>query len=222
MTRRAPTKRSPLRFGCLRGAVCSALATTLAAGAAFGDAPGRNDVFIRGITAKGTGCPAGSVSASVSEDGAAFTVIYSQHLVELGPGGSPRARQSQCQVDVDLNVPRGWSVALARVGFRGYARLDARVRGVHRSSYHLPGISPRSAVAQRALVGPFDDDYGAGAVVPFDEPQWSRCGVKKDLRIVSQLHLDGTRNAAGGGLMTVDSADGELAERYELTWRRCP
>lgn len=89
MARGAPTTRILVRLARLRGGACSALATTLslASGAAFGDAPGRNDVFIRGITAKGTGCPAGSVSASVSEDGAAFTVISSQHLVELGPGG---------------------------------------------------------------------------------------------------------------------------------------
>lgn len=141
-----------------RIAVCSFLMLSVQAAA---EAPNPNEVSVRAVKYGGSGCPASSVSSSISNDGQAFTLVFSQLAAEAGPGVAAPLNRRHCQVDVELNVPRGWTYSLSHVDYRGYARLEQGVMGLLRSAYHFPGVSPREATGRRLFSGPFDGDFSA-------------------------------------------------------------
>ena len=176
--------------------------------------PHPTGVSIDSVAYSGDGCPPGSVSVTLSPDGEAFTVAYSQLFAAVGSGIAPGDAGHRCQLHVKLTVPPGWSYALASVDYRGYVALDTGVTASRQSRYHISGESPVRTLAS-TWTGAIDDSYavrdlGAGAPEP---AYWSRCGKGKNLTIESRLEVQG-----GEGLVTVDALDGEI---FHVLWRQC-
>jgi hypothetical protein len=138
-------------------------ATLFVALQSFADEPNAQEIFIRSIKYAGSGCPANSVSSSISGDGQAFTLIFSQYVAEASPVAAPPASRKICHVDLDLAVPSGWSFSISHVDYRGYAHLDEKVFGLHRSAYSFPGFSRRVATGLQFFRGPYDGDFTSRA-----------------------------------------------------------
>lgn len=180
-------------------------------------APHPGGVSVESVTYNGTGCPAGSVSVVLSPDGEAMTVAFSQLFAAVGTGIAAADTSHHCKLHVKVNVPPGWSYALASVDYRGYVALDPGMTARRQSRYHISGESPVRTIAS-TWSGAVDDSYavrdlGAGAPAP---AYWSRCGKGKNLMIETRVDVQG---ASGQGLVTVDAVDGEI---FHLVWQQCP
>src|SRR5262245_56650539 len=81
-------------------------------------------VYFANITANGTGCPAGSWDAAISEDGKAFTVTFSQYETTVEPGQALSIKD--CALGIDLQTPSGFSFAVSGFYYQGYAILDTQ------------------------------------------------------------------------------------------------
>jgi hypothetical protein len=189
----------------------------LASGVAFADVPPIGSVHVRGINAGGSGCPQGSFSTYLSPDQQAFTLMFDAYTAESGPGIAPTKARAFCNVNLDLHIPHGWQFTIFKVDYRGYANLDAGVRGVVQSSYRF-SAGQETRPLRQILTGPIATDYTKSDVLGISSEVWSPCGVQRALNIKSEVRLEGARRPA---LMTVDTIDGEFKQIYALRWRRC-
>ena len=175
---------------------------------------------VRSITYAGSGCPAGTVAENLSGDLKAFTLLFDDYIAEAGQGISFREGRKNCQINVDLEFPSGWSYSVIDVDYRGYVSLDRRVKATQKSSYYFQG-NRRTTHLQTNMYGPLDKDYQVSDKVGLDAQIWSPCGAVRSLNINTQVRVNNRRNRRGEGLITLDSLDGALTHVYGIQWRRC-
>ncbi|MDI5982915.1 DUF4360 domain-containing protein, partial [Amycolatopsis magusensis] len=71
-------------------------------------------------TVNGSGCPRDTAAVAVSQDNTAFTVTYSQYLAQVGGGVPATAARRNCQLNLVVHVPHGFTYAIASADYRGY------------------------------------------------------------------------------------------------------
>ena len=178
-------------------------------------------VRIGDISHGGSGCPQGSVGKSVAHDGKSFTLLFDEFFVEVGNGALPSDRRKNCQVNINVEFPQGWSYSVIGFDYRGYASLDHRVKGIQETSYYFQG-EEETKTFKTSLNGELDKDYLISDEIDADAIVWSECGANKSLNINSKIWLNNRRNRNGSGLLTVDSLDGTVNQKYHLRWKKCP
>lgn len=114
----------------------AAVASLLLAGSAspttatrFGDDPPSGKITITVATVNGSGCRPGSAAVAIAPDNTAFTVTYSEYLAQAGAGSKPTDSRKNCQIALNVHVPQGFTYAIARADYRGYASLARGARG---------------------------------------------------------------------------------------------
>jgi hypothetical protein len=198
--------------------LATVLLLTAGATQAFADAPAY--VRVRSITYAGSGCAAGSVAENISPDRQAFTLLFDSFMAEAGPGVPFTEKRKNCQLNVDLDFPAGWSYSIAKIDYRGYVSLDPGVRALQRASYYFQG-SGQTAAASSSAVGPVDQDYQLEDVLGISALVWSPCGAQRSLNINTEVRADNSLNPAGNGLITTDSIDGTFKTIFALQWTHC-
>ncbi len=195
-----------------------ALLFSTVAASAFADAPAY--VRVRSISYAGSGCPAGSVASNTSPDRQAFTLLFDQYIAEVGPGVPFREKRKNCQVNLDLDFPQGWSYSIFSVDYRGYEALERGVKAAQQSSYYFQGQGS-TAVLKTIMVGPTDQNFTIRDTLGLEALVWSPCGAQRALNINTQLTVDNSRASWSHGLITTDSIDGQLKLLYGIQWTRC-
>jgi len=166
----------------------------------------------------GTGCPAGTVSATLSPDQKELSLIFDQFVAEAGQSSGKSIDRKSCNLAIPVHVPQGFSVSIIDVDYRGFVSLPSQARATLTASYFFAG--QRGPTFSRNFVGRTDQDYlftntlGVAALV------WSRCGDDVNLRINSSM-LVRTNSRREDALATVDSVDLSAGIIYKLQWRRC-
>lgn len=237
------------RFSLLQVSFFVAVATLLGvtASVVYADAPEPGSVSIADISYRGSGCPQGSVAYNLSPDAKAFTVLFDNFIVEAGEEN--QRDRKRCNVNLDMNVPSGWSFALFCVEFRGFADLEEGLVGEQTSRFRF-GRSWMRPLGKMKLEGSYADDYQKVEQIPLSSYTWTPCDSSRTKRLQLQTEIAITpdrghggrgnpwwrrgRGGRGGGrgghgnepepkygVMTVDSIDGELAHHYGIAWRRC-
>lgn len=199
--------------------VCLPFALPSTASADPPPAPGL--VTIEGLSYRGQGCPAGSVATTLSSDNQSVSFLFSQFTVEGGT--QTQRRQSPavigCEITLKLLMPDGYQFSLKDVFHRGYANLDARTKGWHKSAFRWEDspIGRFLPLATVKLDGPFNDDWIGVATLTADALTWSPCtGPRQQVELRSRVGVEGR-----SGVMTVDSVDAQVEQRYGITWRQC-
>ncbi|WP_141732993.1 DUF4360 domain-containing protein [Oligoflexus tunisiensis] len=181
------------------------------------DAP--HSFRINNIRSNGTGCPIGTVAVNISDDQQAFTLSFSEFYAEVSPSLGIQNQRKTCRVVFDTEQDAGWEYAIFAVTYRGFAGLDAGVRGEQDLRFGGVGKQARSTMT---LVGPYEDDYINSQEVPISSLKWSGCksNKQKDFTIDAALTLQAPDEDTQG-LFTVDTVDGEIRQEYEVLWREC-
>src|SRR4051812_42448781 len=105
------------------GMLLASLAMPTAANAATVTPP-PSSIAIDVVTANGSGCPAGTAAVAVSPDKSAFTVTYSNYLAQAGAGTRPTDFRKNCQLNLNVHIPGGFTYAVTEADYRGYAHLE--------------------------------------------------------------------------------------------------
>lgn len=188
------------------------------------------------VAYQGTGCAPGTVTTQVSPDGQALTVMFSDYAIDTSSRGGRPARKV-CQLNLGLRRPEGWSLAVSGMQVRGYAALQSGAIGVAKAMVSF-GRMPHQEVGRQRLIGPFDDNFAIETRLSPQEAEWTSCtqGHRPRLNMRTAISVrprqrfldtDGESDDPGRGqgfpqgLVTIDSVDGAIAQRYALTWRRC-
>ncbi|MET8450441.1 DUF4360 domain-containing protein [Streptomyces sp. NPDC005209] len=208
----------------LSGAVAALLTTAIPASSSSPviDNPPPDKIVIDVATVNGSGCPAGTAAVAVSPDNTAFTVTYSDYLAQAGGNSDPTAFRKNCQLNLIVHVPQGFTYAIASADYRGFASLQSGASGTQRASYYFQG-SPNTASKTHPFSGPYNDDWQATDSTDWAQLVWSPCGVLRNFNINTELRVNAGTSAPGKvSFMTMDSTDGDISTVYHLAWKQCP
>jgi Domain of unknown function (DUF4360) len=194
----------------------------LAATPAFAAPGGRptDHVVIDMVQVKGSGCRKQSTTVAMSLDNSAFTVSYSDFLVQVGPDAAKGDNKKDCQLRVKVKVPKKFTYAIEQVDYRGFAHLEKGATAKQVGTYAFQGQKEPPATANHSLSGPYDTNWQTTDVrsAAFEE-----CGKQRALNINTELSLNlGTSDPNSTSYITMDSTDGSLHSVYRLAWRDCP
>ncbi len=165
----------------------------------------------------GTGCPAGSVSTTLSPDQKALSLLFDQYSVAAGGTTGKSFDRKSCNVAIPVHVPQGRSVSILTVDYRGYNNLPSRASSQFNVEYFFAG--GRGPAFRKSFNGPLDSDYLITNELVADALVWSGCGVDVNLRTNSSMKVNTVNNAEASA--TVDSEDVKAAIIYHLQWRTC-
>jgi len=186
------------------------------------DVPNPSGAYVARITANGSGCPAGTWNAAISEDGRAFTVSFSGYEAVLEPGQSFAVRD--CQLSLDLRSPEGFSFSVSSFHYQGYALLDQPGMSARQTAkYYFQG-NPVPATEQRTeMSGPHDASYTFSDEIGFSDLVWSPCGASRTLQAQTRIVAQNNAEKTGAAYVNTTSVDGEIETvlRFGLSWRRC-
>lgn len=134
-------------------------------------------------------------------------------------GSEPNDTRKNCQISVEVGVPHGFTYALAKADYRGYASLHAGAYGVNRVSYYFQGMSGTATVS-RTFNGPWHDTWRATTQFSATDMLFRPCGELRNLDINSELIVNaGTSDPrTTTSLMTMDS---DFGTTIYLSWKRC-
>ncbi|MFB7663115.1 DUF4360 domain-containing protein [Kitasatospora sp. NPDC056138] len=202
------------------GVVVSLLGSTGFTSAAT---PPPDKIVIDVATVNGSGCPAGTAAIAVSPDNTAFTVTYSNYLAQVGVGSKPTDFRKNCQLDLDVHVPQGFTYAIAAADYRGFAHLEPGATGTEKANYYFQG-SPQTSSLTHEFRGGLDDSWQATDAVAVAALVYAPCGEKRNFNINTELRVSaGTSDPSRTtSFMTMDSTDGSINTTYHLAWKQCP
>jgi hypothetical protein len=203
-----------LAVSCAALFACLAIAPTPARAAVPGDSP---HFTVRLDSVAGSGCPQGTTAVSVASD-TIFTVTYDQYTASAGGGASPSDFRKNCQINVDVGVPAGWTYGIAQVDYRGFAHLGSGARGTLAASYYFSGVSGTSR-QNHSLYGSVDADYEFNDEAPV--VAYAPCRFHATLNINTALSVYRGTDPSFFNLLTVDSTDVNLTTLYQITFRQC-
>jgi hypothetical protein len=185
--------------------------------------PPSDKIVIDVVTVNGSGCPDRTAAVAVSPDNTAFTVTYSAYLAQVGVGAQPTDFRKNCQINLVVHVPQGFTYAVASADYRGYAKLVKGATGLEKANYYFQG-SPATAQISHPFSGPFDNDWQKTDAVEVAALVFAPCGALRNLNINTELRVsagtsDPTKTTS---FMVMDSTDGDISTIYHFAWKRCP
>ena len=219
--------RKALYLCCvLLGVLASSLVAGPASATGFLDLPvppPTDRIVIDVVTVNGSGCPAGTAAVAVSPDNTAFTVTYSNYMALVGVGATATDWRKNCQLNIVVHVPQGFTYAVSQVDYRGFASIEAGASAIERANYYFQGQS-QTVYSSHSFTGPLGDDWQTTDEVQLAALVWAPCGALRNLNINTELRAAaGTSDATKTtSFISMDSTDGAINTVYHFAWALCP
>ncbi len=173
------------------------------------------------VSVNGSGCPAGTAQVDVAPDNSAFTVTYSDYTASVGAGAGATDFRKNCHLGLRVNIPSGFTYAIAQADYRGYAFLERGATGVQRADYYFQGQSA-TATSSHEFSGYMDADWQTTDKTAVAALVFKPCGTEVNLNINTSLRVSaGTSDPGTTSVMTMDSTDGSVSTIYHFAWRKC-
>jgi hypothetical protein len=181
--------------------------------------PGKITLDIK--TINGSGCPAGTADASadVSSDNTSFTVRYNNFAARAGAGASAIDARKNCQINVLVHVPAGFTYAIAEVDYNGFAHVANGATALEQANYYFTGTAATARVPH-TLAGPFDGQWHTQDVA--DVLVYAPCGLDRNLNINAELRASaGSSDSGSPSFIEMDSSHASVDTVYQFSWKQC-
>ncbi|MCW2640777.1 MAG: secreted protein [Dactylosporangium sp.] len=185
--------------------------------------PPPNKIVIDLVTVNGSGCPAGTAAVAVAPDNTAFTVTYSHYMAQVGVGAKPTDFRKNCQLNLSVHVPQGFTYAIAEADYRGFGHLENGATGLERANYYFQG-QRQTAFINHSFAGPLNDDWYTTDWVDVAALVFAPCGEQRNLNINTELRVGAGSSdpAKTTSFMSMDSTDASIDTIYHFAWKKCP
>lgn len=169
-------------------------------------------------TFAGNGCSDETASAVLSPDGSTLTVLFDSYLAEAGGQSGTRLDRKICEMEIPVEVPSGYKVAIVEAEYRGFIDLPKTAQSSLVVDFTLER-RPGKRVAHR-WHGPMQEDFYTLSQMRDRDLVWTSCGGVSFLQINSSIMVasNGHNEPA---MVAVDSADVKGALTYQLMYARC-
>jgi hypothetical protein len=204
-------------------AIGSMVASLLGAPAAVAstDIP-QEKITVNVQTVNGSGCPAGSTTVTAAPDNTSFTVGYADYVASAGAGAKPTDFRKNCQLSLRINVPQGFTYAVARADYRGHARLARGVTARQNAYYYFMGTAPTAETSEE-FAGPFAGGWATTDRTDVATLVYAPCGAQVSLNMNTELKVDASGSDVNGvgSYLSMDTSKGGVRTIYHLSWKRC-
>ncbi|KAK4451013.1 hypothetical protein QBC34DRAFT_459510 [Podospora aff. communis PSN243] len=178
------------------------------------NSPPPSSIHIPSIAFAGSGCPAGSLSASPSLTSTSIALTYTNMTALTRLNSTAAQARKNCQINIRVRHPPNWFFSVRRTTYRGHARIPVGVNGTARAGYYFSG-GTAMAQSTMAIPGPFDGEFTKVDVFSEDNVAWSPCGSEAMININAEVRLTPV-NSTQPAVLSVTSL-----EDVELGWRWC-
>lgn len=190
------------------------------------NAPNPSDIQILSATWSGNGCPANTVSTSLSPDRTAITFGFDAFQTYIGPGVPPQEHTKNCAIHLQLKYPGGYQFSLVEATYHGFAILDEGVTGSFLSSYFFSQDADALSTTRTEIQG--GGLWAGGQVytkqdqIPTASMIYSPCGAEGMLNVNNRISLrtDG-KNPEASGSITDDDATIAFTQQVNIQWQKC-
>jgi hypothetical protein len=188
-------------------------------GVASAESPGQITLDV--VSVNGSGCPPGTANVAVLPDGTGFRVTYRDFIARAGGNADLVEFRKNCQINVLVHVPQGFTFAIASADYRGRARLEAGATALQRTNYYFQG-SPDNNYSDHSFAGPLSAVWQTRDETPVAELVWAPCGVYRGLNVNTELRVnEGTLNANKTSTMSMRTTDGNVDTIVHFHWKQC-
>ncbi len=165
----------------------------------------------------GTGCPEGTVSATLSPDAKSLSLLFDQYQISIGGTTGKSFDRKSCNIAIPVHVPQGMSVSVLKIDYRGFNHLPASATSQFNVEYFFAGT--KGPAFQRIFNGALDEDYLINNQLVAESMVWSACGADVNLRTNSSLRVRTVNNKEA--VTSIDSQDVNAGIIYQLQWKKC-
>ncbi|KAJ3316478.1 hypothetical protein HDV06_003608 [Boothiomyces sp. JEL0866] len=143
----------------------------------------------------------------------------SEFVASSGPGTKITDSRKNCQINLNLSYPQGFSYSIFSVEYRGYVQIPAGVTATQEATYYISG-QQQQVSSKTVFNTATDQDYENTDKIDVAALVWSPCGAVLPGNINTQVRLTG--DLSKPAQITVDSVDGTVQQIYGIQWRTCP
>ncbi|WP_235921652.1 DUF4360 domain-containing protein [Lentzea tibetensis] len=181
--------------------------------------PAAPPVRVEVVTVNGSGCPAGT--SEVTTRGRTFSVSYSAFFAQAGGGARPTDFRKNCQLNIRVSLPEGYTYGLARSSYNGFAHLEAGATALHRINFYFQGMSSTTYL-NYPFSGPMSDDWQSTYRPRPSEIVYSPCGENRNLNINAELRVNlGTSDRTQRSFILAAESNGAVRAKYDFTTKPC-
>lgn len=202
------------------GLAASLLVTSVAAPASASTVPPPEGITFSVVTVNGSGCPAGTARVRTAPDGTSFTVTYSNFVAQDGAHADPVDIRKNCQINLLVNIPQGFTYAIAEAEYRGHARLHTGASAVQSAYYYFTGTSP-TGETNYSIAGPYNGRWKNTDTAEVAKLVYAPCGEQVNLNINTDLRVRAGSAEGARNWISMDLAHGEVDNIYHLSWMKC-
>lgn len=174
------------------------------------------------MDARGNGCPEGSYSYTLTPDGSALSVLFSQFTAQATSETDPRQR-SACNLVLRIRMAPGYGIGIINADYRGFASVvGPNSRAVFRSTWVLRDNGQKVATGpelNQTFNSGFNDNFYVRT--PNPEIQWMGCNDRQ-ARLILQSNITAVARKGSEAMITVDSSDINAEMKFFLSVRACP
>jgi uncharacterized protein DUF4360 len=170
-------------------------------------------------TVNGSGCPAGTASATMLPDNTGFRINYTSFIVQDGGAAPATDIRKNCQVNLLVHIPQGFTFAIAGADYWGRARLEPGATALERSNYYFQGSSDNN-YADHSFSGPLNGGWRTSDVTATADLVYAPCGVVRGLNINTELRVD-AGTSARTSYISMRASDGDVFTIVNFQWKQC-
>jgi hypothetical protein len=192
----------------------------VAPGTASAEAPA-DRITVDVVTVNGSGCAPGTADVAVLPDNTGFRLTYRDFLARAGGGVAATEFRKNCQVNILVHIPQGFTFAVASADYRGRGRLEAGASGLQRTNYYFMGSSDNNYV-DHSFAGPLFGTWSTTDATPVSELVYAPCGESRNLNINTELRVDeGTLNPGKTSSLSMRASEGNVDTIVHFSWKQC-
>ena len=177
-----------------------------------------DSIYIGQPSFGGSGCPQGTVSATLATDAKSLSILYDAYTLDAGGATGKRIDRKSCNVAIPVHVPQGYSFSVFQFDYRGFNSLPTGAMSQFGVEYFFAGgRGPRYSKTWRGSV---TDNFLVQNAVGAEAVVWSPCGADVILRTNSNMFVQ-TNSRGEEAIASLDSTDVNAEMLYQFQWRRC-
>jgi len=210
----------------MAGTVLVPLAPAHAAGLSLVSAvpPPSDQVAVDLVTANGSGCPGAMATATMSPDNTAITIRVGNldYTALVGVGATRTDWRKNCQLNLSVHVPTGFTYAITSAEYHGFASLATGASAMTLANYYFQGQS-QTVYARHSLTGPFADEWQTTDWIDLSALIYAPCGAQRNLNVNTELRaMAGTSDTRTTTSLISMGDDSYAMAILHLGWGTCP
>jgi hypothetical protein len=188
-------------------------------GVASAETPPPDQIVLDVVSVNGSGCPQGTADVRMLSDNTGFRVTYRQFVASAGGSADPTDFRKNCQINVLVHVPQGFTFAIAEADYRGRARLEAGASALQRTNYYFQGSADNNYV-DHTFAGPLNSNWATTDRTPVAELVYAPCGEFRGINLNTELRVYEGASAKTSS-MSMRATDGNVDTLFHFAWKQC-